>query len=269
MKGLNSASKRCLLNRTFLSRLDLLCINKLHVKREKCLLYQKEVTFCGSTISGAGIKPTTNARDEIGKMTRPTTVKEVRSFLGSLNYFRQFIESFATISAPLSNLTKKYTPWEWTSDHENAFILLKECLTTAPMLHHFDVEKETIIHTDASLYAIGGWIGQRHGTEIKPIANWSKKLNPAETRYPTHERELMALVKICEKFEHLLAGRQVVAMTDHRALVTSHPDKAGGWHCSSVSTSESTIFPVPATTSPTISHDYPCTSHSARNVGLK
>ena len=176
--------------------------NKLFVKREKFLLYQKSVTFCGSTIDGVGIKPTIDSQTEIEIITRPTNVKEVQSFLGSLNYFRQFIESFAILSTPLYILTKKDTLWQWTSEHENAFIQLKGCLTSAPTLHHFDADKETVIFTDASLYAIGGGIGQRYGSAVMPVAYWSKKLNPAETRYPTHERELMALVKICDNFQH-------------------------------------------------------------------
>ena len=170
-------------------------------------------------LSAVGLQPLIDSTKEVGKISQPRTVKEVPSFLGSLNYFRQFIPGFAALSAPLSELTKKNQTWKWTTKEEDAFTGLKERLSAAPMLHHSDDKRQTVVHTDASLYAIGGLIGQEYGDEIRPFAYWSRKLNPAETRYPTHERELMAMVKIFEKFLHLLIGRNVEAMTDHRALI--------------------------------------------------
>ena len=94
---------------------------------------RKAISFCGFLIDGSGIRPLVDSVAVIGKMTRPTNVKEIQSFLGSLKYFRQFIESFAKISSPLSDLTTKDTVWLWSAAHDWAFEELKRRLTTAPM----------------------------------------------------------------------------------------------------------------------------------------
>ena len=145
-----------------------------------------------------------DSKVEVTKISRPKLVKEVRSYLGSFNYFRQFVPEFASISIRLTELTKKNHPWTWTKKQEDAFVILKSKLLEALLLRHLDNDRQTIVHTDASLYAIGGWIGQEYGDARLPVAYWSRKLNPAETRYPTHERDLMAMVKIFEKFHHYL-----------------------------------------------------------------
>ena len=92
-------------------------------------------------------------------------------------------------------------------------------LSKAPVLRHFTPGLPVVLHTDASLFAIGGWIGQVFGGTVHPVAYWSKKLIPAETRYPTHYRELLALVRMLQKYRHWLLGATVMAYTDHRALV--------------------------------------------------
>ena len=241
----------------------------LFVKREKCLLFQQEMEFCGFMLSGTGMRPLVDSKVEVSKISRPKSVKEVQSFLGSLNYFRQFIPEFASISIPLTELTKKNHPWTWTKKQEDAFVILKSKLLEAPLLRHFDNDRQTIVHTDASLYAIGGWIGQEYGDAILHFAYWSRKLNPAETRYPTHERELMAMVKIFEKFHHLLIGCDVVAMTDHRALIrlqtqdTLSHDRAGGSHHCNNTASRSTIYRVKETTWRT---SFPASRYTSRYV---
>jgi len=91
-------------------------------------------------------------------------------------------------------------------------------ISTAPCLRYFDPNLDTVVYTDASEFGIGGWIGQKHDDGIHPTIFWSRKLIPAETRYPTHERELLALVKICTKNRAILLGKQFTAYTDRRAL---------------------------------------------------
>jgi hypothetical protein len=95
-------------------------------------------------------------------------------------------------------------------------------IAEAPCLKYFDPHLETRVYTDASEYGIGGWIGQKHHDGIHPVIFWSRKLIPAEINYPTHERELLALVKITEKYRHMLLGKPFTAYTDHRALKFIH-----------------------------------------------
>jgi hypothetical protein len=149
----------------------------------------------------------------------PTNVKQLQSFLGICNWFRDFIPDFSIIAHCLTELTKKATPWKWNYDHQTAVLILLHKIANAPCLTYFDPDLETHLFTDASLYGIGGWLGQRHADgKIHPIAFWSRKLLPAEIHYPTHERELLALVEITKRFRHFILGRTIIARTDHRAL---------------------------------------------------
>ena len=135
------------------------------------------------------------------------------------NWFRDFVPCFAEIAQPLTELTRKETKWQWTEREQGAVILLLHRISTAPVLRYFDPNKETFVYTDASLFGIGGWIGQKHEDGIHPIAFWSKKLIPAEVRYATHERELLALVKMLKRHKSYLLGVPFTAKMDHRALV--------------------------------------------------
>jgi hypothetical protein len=126
------------------------------------------------------------------------------------------------ITLPLTNLTKKNTKFTWTPLEQGAVIHMLHLIADAPCLKYFDPHLETHVYTDASEYGIGGWIGQKHTDGIHPVIFWSRKLIPAETNYPTHERELLALVKITEKYRHMLLGKPFTAYTDHRALKFIH-----------------------------------------------
>ncbi len=90
----------------------------------------------------------------------PTTVKQVRSFLGFGNYYRKFIPGFAHLTQPLHDLTKKNKPWTWTAECQVAFDILKECFTSAPVLMMPDVNKHFVLQTDASDHAIGAVLMQ-------------------------------------------------------------------------------------------------------------
>jgi hypothetical protein len=91
-------------------------------------------------------------------------------------------------------------------------------LVTAPILRFFDPELPTLMFTDASEYAVGGWIAQEHPDGIHPVLYWSRKLKDAETHYPTHERELLAIVKMLKRNRSYLLGHPVICKTDHAAL---------------------------------------------------
>jgi hypothetical protein len=87
-----------------------------------------------------------------------------------------------------------------------------------PILRYFDPTLPTIIFSDAAEYAIGGWIGQEHEEGIHPVVYWSRKLKPSKTNYPTHERELLAIVKLLKRNRSYLLGHPVICKTDHAAI---------------------------------------------------
>ena len=191
----------------------------LFVKESKCSFGVDATEFCGTGISQYGICLDQGKLEPLFAHRQPKNVKDIQSFLGLCNWFRDFIPEFAETALPLSELTKKSTPWCWSEREQCTVMLLLFRIVNAPCLRYFDDSLETHLYTDASKFGIGGWIGQVHADGIHPVVFWSRKLTPQEVNYPTHERELLALVKMCAKYRHLLVGRKVVAHTDHAALV--------------------------------------------------
>ena len=193
--------------------------HKLYLKLSKCSFATNRTEFCGTDVDSSGIYLDRSKLAPLFATRTPRNVKEVQSFLGVCNWFRDFIPQFAQTAGPLFELTKKATPWAWTPLEQNTVILLLHRISTAPCLRYYDPSLPTTLFTDASIYGIGGWLGQEHSDGIHPVFFWSRKLIPAEISYPTHERELLALVKCCEKFRPMLLGLPFLAKTDHRALI--------------------------------------------------
>ena len=191
----------------------------LFVKESKCSFGVSATEFCGTGVNQSGISLDKSKLEPLFAHRQPKNVKDVQSFLGLCNWFRDFIPEFAETALALSELTKKGTQWSWNESHQSAVMTLLFRIVNAPCLKYFDDQLPTHVYTDASKFGIGGWIGQEHADGIHPVTFWSRKMTPQEVNYPTHERELLALVKMCAKYRHLLVGRPVVAHTDHAALI--------------------------------------------------
>ena len=198
---------------------DRLREHRLYLKLSKCSFAVDRTEFCGTDVDTTGIYLDRSKLDPLFRTRIPKTVKDVQSFLGVCNWFRDFIPQFADSALPLTELTKKNCPWRWTPLEHAAVVLLLHRISSAPCLRYFDPSLDIVLHTDASLFGIGGWLGQVHPDGLHPVLFWSRKLIPAEANYPTHERELLALVKMCEKFRPMLLGRPFLAKTDHRAII--------------------------------------------------
>ncbi|TPX56548.1 hypothetical protein PhCBS80983_g04470 [Powellomyces hirtus] len=144
----------------------------------------------------------------------PRTIRHIRQFLGLTNYFLDYIEQYAEIAAPLSALQSVKSAFEWTVTKQKAFDSLKAAITNASVLATFKPNHPIYVHTDSSGYAISGWLGQTDNGEplpmplpihrvqameklpkLCPVLFFSRKMNGAETRYPVHEQELLALLK--------------------------------------------------------------------------
>ena len=132
-------------------------------------------------------------------------MKELRSFLGLASYYRKFVKQFAFIAQPLTDLLQKDVKWTWSKNKQQAaFRELKSRLTTTPVLLFPDFDLGFTIQTDSSGYAIGGVLLQDQGNGLQPIAYESRKMIPAETRYPVHEQELLAILFCCKKWRHYI-----------------------------------------------------------------
>ncbi|CAC5415478.1 unnamed protein product [Mytilus coruscus] len=123
-------------------------------------ILKNETNYLGFKITGNGIKPDTEKVETIRSLPAPINVKEVRSFIGMLSYYRRFVPNFSKISIPLVELTKKYAKFNWTDECQRAFEYLKDSLTVIPLLAYPDLTKRYTLYTDASDDTIGACLTQ-------------------------------------------------------------------------------------------------------------
>jgi len=170
--------------------------NNLYVKLEKCKWKVKEVEFLGVVIGLEGIKIEKEKLKGVLEWPTPKCVKDVQKFLGLANYYRQFIEGFATVARPLHDLVKKDKKWEWTEREEKAFKELKERFTKEPVLAAPDIDKKMRIEVDALDYATGGVLSMECEDRLwRPVAFLSKSLNETERNYEIHDKEMLAIIR--------------------------------------------------------------------------
>ena len=187
----------------------------LKVNISKSTFCKHDLEYLGYYISRKGIQPITKKVEAILKIATPTKRKEVRSFLGMVNFYRDMWPRRSEILAPLTALTSSSVKWKWTEVEERAFQEMKRVMARETLLAFPDFSKQFTIHTDASKTQLGSVISQ----EGKPIAFYSRKLNPAQTRYTTTERELLSIVETLKEFRNILFGQKIAIYTDHENLV--------------------------------------------------
>ncbi|GJQ90652.1 reverse transcriptase domain-containing protein [Tanacetum coccineum] len=190
-----------------------LCLNW-----EKSHFMVKEGIVLGHKISKHGIEVDKAKVDIIAKLPHPTTVKGVRSFLGHAGFYRRFIKDFSKISRPMTHLLEKNTPFIFSNECIQAFQTLKKKLTEAPILIAPDWDLPFELMCDASDFAIGAVLGQRHDKHFRPIHYASKTMTEAESNYTTTEKEMLAVVYAFEKFRSYLVLNKSIVYTDHSAL---------------------------------------------------
>ena len=197
---------------------EILRQHSLYAKVSKCEFFKTSVHYLGHVVSDHGLSPDPAKVRAVEQWRVPTNVSEVRSFLGLAGYYRRFIRDFARIAAPLTNLTRKDRPFTWSLREGEAFNELKTVLQNAPVLQLADQEKDYIVTTDASDFAMGAVLSQVWDDGEHPVAFESRKMNPAEQNYPTHERELLAVIHALRTWRHYLLGRRFIIVTDHHSL---------------------------------------------------
>ena len=134
--------------------------NDLFLKPEKCTFHKKEVEYLGVIVGNNQVKMDPVKVKGITEWPTPTTVKELRSFLGFGNYYKDFIHNYSHIARPLHEMTKKAITWLWGTPQKQAFDTLKEKFMSYPVLRNPDYHKRFILDTDASNHAVGASISQ-------------------------------------------------------------------------------------------------------------
>ena len=192
----------------------------LFLKPEKCRFHQSEVEYLGVIIGGGKVKMDPIKVEGIMNWPTPTSVKDVRSFLGFCNFYHAFIPSFSHLARPLNDLTKKNQQWSWGNAEQDAFTALKIICTTYPVLCTPDWSRQFILETDTSGYALGAVLMQEFEDGIHPIAFHSRSLLPAEKNYDAHDKELAGVIFgfKCGRPFLLGAKHAVKVRTDHKNL---------------------------------------------------
>jgi len=192
---------------------------QLHANMTKCSFYQHSIEFLGHIVSGNGISMDPKKVQAVVDWPSLTNKHDVRAFLGLAGYYRRFIDNFSSIAAPLTDLLRDDTPFEWNEKQQQSMQQLKDAITTAPTLIVPDLNEPFIVHCDASGYAISGVLSQRRNDIEHPIAFMSRKMNEAERNYDVREQELLALVTCCREWRHYLeAAPHTTIHTDHASL---------------------------------------------------
>ena len=198
--------------RAFLKR----CREKdIKLNRDKLEIGQKSVTFMGHCVTREGLEADPEKIAAISNMPTPTSISELRRFMGMVNYLAKFLPNLSTVMQPLHNLLKNEVPWNWSTNESEAFEAVKELLCKTPVLAFYDPHKKLVIECDASSYGLGAVLMQ----ENRPIAYASRSLTTAEKHYAQIEKEMLAAVYALEKFHHYTFAREVDVITDHKPLI--------------------------------------------------
>ncbi|CAH8552923.1 unnamed protein product [Schistosoma margrebowiei] len=194
----------------------------INIHQSKCVFGVQTLEFLGHTISPEGIKPIKKEVDTIKQYPIPSSLTQMRSFLGLINFYRRFIPGCAQLMQPLTDLLKgKPKEFKLSSDAVEAIKQLKDKLAQATTLIYPNSLSPLALMVDASDKAVGGTLNQLVKNAWKPIAFFSKRLAPAETRYSTFGRELLAIYLTIKHFRHMLEGREFIVFTDHKPLTNA------------------------------------------------
>lgn len=193
-------------------------LKHLKLNGKKSTIGAPEIDYLGHRINAEGIFPGQAKVDAVQSFSTPNSVTNIRTFLGIVNYYRQWIKNCAEIQAPLNNLTRKDVPFEWTPACERSFQQLKTALTRDCVRSFPHPDLVFHLDTDSSDFAIGAALSQEDG---RVLAYFSRSLTGAELNYSVYEKECLAIVAAITYFRPYLATqKKFIVHTDHRSLAT-------------------------------------------------
>ena len=186
----------------------------LYANLKKCVFCTDQVVFLGFVVISQGLKVDEEKIKAIQDWPTLTTIGHVHSFHGLASFYRRFVKDFSTIASPMTSVIKKNVSFSWGSAQEESFNKLKFSLTHAPVLTLPNFDKTFEIECDASGTGIGAVLTQGG----RSVAFFSEKLSGAALNYPTYDKELYALVRSLETWQHYLLSKEFVIHTYHETL---------------------------------------------------
>ena len=190
----------------------------VQLKWSRCGFLKKKVQFLGHVIDAEGVYPSPEKVQAIVEAPSPSTVTELRSFLGMLQYYGKFLPNLSTLLHPLNNLLREDVSWSWQPECQEAFESAKELLQSAKVLAHYDVNLPIKLACDGSSYGIGAVLSHvMPGGEERPVAFASRTLS---ANYAQLEKEALSIIYGVKKFHQYLFGRGFTLETDHKPLLT-------------------------------------------------
>ena len=190
----------------------------LKLQPDKCDFLRTEVAYLGHVIGRDGVKPNPEKIIAIKKFPKPTTVRGIRQFLWLSGYYRRFIQDYAELAKPLSDLLKKDVKWEWGCNQRRSFRKLRRYLCSEPILQYPDFQKTFKLTTDASEYAVVAIPSQERNGVDMPIAYFSKLMNACKQKYAKAEKECLAVLYAVMNFRPYLYGREFILACDYEPI---------------------------------------------------
>jgi transposase InsO family protein len=199
---------------------------RLRLKAPKCFFAQDEIEMIGYVLNKNGRRFSDSRLDAIRNIAKPKNQSELRSFLGAVNTYRDFIDHFSDICIPLYDLLKGGTQYEWTQHQDGAFTELRDRLVKGIILAEGTEPGQLVLRTDASIKGIGGVLllrdtDENGETRERPVSFFSKAFNPTQRNWSTYEQELYAIIYCVTMtgYADLLRSRNFLVETDHRNLL--------------------------------------------------
>ena len=198
----------------------------IRLNSKKCLWMQTSVQFLGHMVAEDSLKPIDEKTEVIHRFPIPETVRELRSFLGTIEYYRRFLPHMSELTARLNRHLKPESKKkrnshriELTAEDITAIESVKEAFAKEMRLHSPDFEAPFQVYTDASDIAIGATLEQIRNNQRVPIAFFSRSLDKTERQYDTFGKELLGVYAAVNKFSLYLQPGNFTVFTDHQALI--------------------------------------------------
>jgi hypothetical protein len=188
----------------------LLVVDQWKVKFSKCQFAKQSISYLGHIVGNSGVSTDPTKIQSVQLWPQPTDVKELRSFLGLMGYYRKFVKNYAAIARPLTDLLKKHTLFVWTQTHTAAFDAFKAALVSALVLALPDFSKQFQIQTDATDSRVGVVLLQ----DGHLLAFISKSLGPRTSALSTYEKEFLAILVAVEQWRSYLQHAKFIIYTD-------------------------------------------------------